>query len=298
MKGHIVLPEFYRTRFTDDYKHLLGMVAKEFRFKIEYSDNPQIAQDTEVVILFAVPHHMRPHVLQDMASIPRPIRVIGYMKDIHHFGNPQAEDAYKRMFERYDVILSSADELFHGLYPEYVGKMLYFPDFFGPHERYELPYNEKPTMRCLVSGTVSQEVYPLRQHILSNGSEEYLDYLPGPLAGHDVIGDKYARLLNSYFCCATCSSVFNYTLAKYWEITAAGSLLIANTTSDLEKLGMVPNEHFVPINFENAICTIKKVLADPERYEPIRRAGMEYVRENHSIRNRFETMKGVINGMS
>ena len=296
MKGHIVIPEFYRTRFTDDWKHLLAMVAKEFRFKAEFSDNPQIAQDTEVVILFATPHHMRPHVLANMSTLPRHIKLVGYMKDIQHYDRPDVEAAYKRMFDRYDVILSSADEAMRKMYPEFMEKSVYFPDFFGPHERYAgLPYNEKPLMRCLVSGTVNKEVYPLRAHILDQGSSEYLDYLPGPIVGHDIVGDKYAALLNGYFCVACCSGIFNGTVAKYFEIPAAGALLIANETNDIGLLGYVPNKHYVPITEETAIPTIKDVVANPAKYDGIRKAGREFVLANHSIRNRFETFKKVIN---
>lgn len=298
MKGHIIIPEFYRTRFTDDWRHLLAMVAKEFRFKVEYNDNPRVAQDTEVVILFAVPHHMRPTVLANMATIPRPIKVIGYMKDIQHYDKPEVEAAYKRMFDRYDVILSSADEAMRRFYPEYMEKSIYFPDFFGPHERYaDLPYNEKPLMRCLVSGSVTKEVYPLRAHILDKGSDEYLDYLPGPLVGHDIVGDKYAGLLNRYFCVACCSGIFHNTVAKYFEIPAAGALLIANRINDLYLLGFEPWKHYVPIVKETAIPTIKDALANPDKYEPIRKAGREFVLANHSIRNRFEQIKKAINGV-
>ena len=295
MKGHIILPEFYRTRWTDDYKYLLAMVAKEFKFKIEYNDNPEIAQDTDVVILFAVPHHMRPNVLANMVDLPKHIKLIGYMKDIQYYDKPEIKAQYEAMFDRYNVILSPHDETMKELYPGHIGKALYFPDFFGPYERYDMPLHPTPVMRCLLAGSVSVDVYPLRQHVLENMEDGYLDFLPSPVFGHDIIGDKYAKLLNSYFCCMACSGIYKGTVAKYFEIPGAGSLLITNRINDLDLLGFVPHEHYVPITKDTACETIKKVLEDPEKYVPIRDAGTQFVRENHSIRNRFEVIKKVIN---
>ena len=295
MKGHIVIPTFYQTRWTDDYKHLLAMIATEFKFKIEYSDGPDIAVDTDVVVVFATPHHMRPDNLSQLCQLDRSIKMIGYMKDIQFYDNPNIKDAYLRMFDRYDVILSGYNEMFKEWYSDHVGKMLHFPDFFGPYERYDLPFNKEAEKTCLVAGTVTKEVYPLRQYILENAKNGYVDYLPPPYTGHDYIGDKYAKLLNSYHCAVSTGSIFRVPVAKCFEIPASGCLLICNTFDDLIDIGFEPMVHYVPINFSNATETIMRVVDDPVRYEHIRQEGTEFVRKNHSIRNRFETLKQVIN---
>ncbi len=296
MKGHIIFPTFYATRWVDDYKYLLQLVSDRMGFTGEYNDNPQIPPDTNVVILFATPHHMRPDNLMQMANLPKNIKMIGFMKDIQDYGNQKVKDNMKRMFDRYDVILSPSHKLFLGMYPEYAGKMVYFPDFFGPYERYaKLGYNETPAMRCLVSGTVNEGVYPLRHFILSAKGDSPIDYMPGPLSGHDFIGDKYAKLLYSYFCCATCSSVFHYTLSKYFEIPAVGSLLIADSTDDLLELGFEKGRHFIDLSLGcKPIEVIMNCIEHPEKYKAIRERGCKFVRNNHSIYNRFELLKRVI----
>jgi hypothetical protein len=298
MKGHVILPTFYLSRWVDDYKHLLQMVSDRLEFTFEYSDAPHIPVGTDTVILFATPHHMRPDVLMQMVNTPKEIRLIGFMKDIQHYGDQHVLDNYRRMFDRYDVILSPSHHLFVEMYPEYVSKMVYFPDFFGPHERYaRLGYNETPAMRCLVSGTASKDVYPLRAFIVEHKEDLPIDYMPNPLSGHDFVGDKYAKLLYSYFCCATCSSVFHYTLAKYFEIPASGSLLIADSTDDLLSLGFTPGRHFVDLpEGSDPIGIIMDCIAHPERYEAIRERGCSFVRSNHGIYNRFEQLKKVLNG--
>jgi uncharacterized membrane protein YcgQ (UPF0703/DUF1980 family) len=91
------------------------------------------------------------------------------------------------------------------------------------------------------------------------------------------------------------SSKFNYVLAKYLEIPAVGSLLIANETNDLKKIGFIAGEHYVSITKENALETIYECLDNPDKYIEIRKNGMGFVRRNHSINNRFEQLKNILN---
>ena len=104
------------------------------------------------------------------------------------------------------------------------------------------------------------------------------------------VGDSYAKLLHSYFCCATSSSIFNYVVAKHYEICATGSLLLTNETADLKKTGFIPYEHYIPITKENCIEKIKHCLEHPEEYIDIRKEGMKYVRENHSLDNKMKQL--------
>jgi hypothetical protein len=140
-------------------------------------------------------------------------------------------------------------------------------------------------MRCLLSGSSNPKVYPLRSFIKKNGGK-LVDYKPPK-----YVGDSYAKLLNSYFCCATSSSIFNYAGSKYYEIPAAGSLLLANEISDLKRAGFIPNKHYVPINKTNVIKTISHCLKNPATYEHIRIEGMKFVHENHTLTNRMTMLK-------
>ena len=77
-KGLIIIPEFYLTRHTDNYKILLKMVSKEYGWPIAYTDHPDIPSDTEIVIVFAVPQRNRPEVLEDLYKLNKKIKIIGY----------------------------------------------------------------------------------------------------------------------------------------------------------------------------------------------------------------------------
>ncbi|MHA2265641.1 MAG: glycosyltransferase [Candidatus Thorarchaeota archaeon] len=293
-KGHIVLPEFYQTRYTDDYKCLVKRLVRHYGWKAEYNDNPTVDNDTDILVLFACPQHNHPSRFASI-NIPDGTRVVGYLRDIHHFGVPAMQSEMVGWFKRYDVILSPAHELFKFLYPDFVDKMRYFPDFCGPMDRYaSLPFNENPKMACFVSGTVN-EVYPLRSYVLQrNYGKLPIEHLGAPWEGHGIIHDEYARKLNSYFCCLTDSSVFNYTLAKYFEIPASGSLLIANTTPDLNRLGFRPNVHYIQVNAMNVFEVIRECLEHPQDYIEIRKTGRQHVLDFHTDYARFEYFTGVV----
>jgi len=119
-------------------------------------------------------------------------------------------------------------------------------------------------------------------------------YVNAPSKEKAIIREDYVKCLNNYFCCVTGSSKFNYLLAKYFEIPASGSLLLADRTKDSDKVGLVPFKHYVPIDKGNALASIKDCLTRPYKYEEIRKEGMAFVRANHGTRNRLEQFKEIL----
>jgi hypothetical protein len=190
-----------------------------------------------------------------------------------------------KVFNRCDLIVSPVYEYFAELYPQFTSKYRFMPKFFSPNERYVgLPFNERPKMRCLLSGATKARIYPLRNFIKRRGQK--IDHRPAK-----YVGNAYAELLHSYFCCVTSSSIFKYVVAKYCEIPATGSLLIADETEDLKRMGFVPHKHYIPITRKNALTQIADCLNNPEEYNHIRKEGMLFVRKNHSINNRIIDIK-------
>jgi hypothetical protein len=142
-------------------------------------------------------------------------------------------------------------------------------------------------MKCLLSGSLNPKVYPLRTFVKNNAGGMVVHKPPR------YVGDDYARLLNSYFCGIATPSIFNYALGKYYEIPAAGSLLLACEIADYGKAGFIPNQHYIPITKSNVISIIKRCLKNPEEYEHIRKRGMKFVRKNHSVTNRMDILKAM-----
>jgi glycosyltransferase involved in cell wall biosynthesis len=268
-----------------------------------YVDDIEIPSDIDVIIARAIPQKSYVNSLMNLANLNKNVKLIGYLHNLH--GNESMKSNMIKMLNRYDIILSPAEETFKNQYSKYLNKFIFFPNFFAPHERYiKFEFNKNPIFKCLLSGALASE-YPLRSFIFDKIDRSKVSIIPHPgykKSKKEILndvscytGDKYANELYSYFCCLSTSSKFNYVLAKYLEIPAVGSLLIANETNDLKKIGFIAGEHYVSITKENALETIYECLDNPDKYIEIRKNGMGFVRRNHSINNRFEQLKNILN---
>jgi len=299
VKGIIVIPKPYERRVINNQRLLFEMVRKEMGFGIQYTDNPSISSDVDVVMVFGVPQHNRPRFLVDyFKNLDRRIKLIGYVGDIQCYeGQKLCREEQKSLFERFDLILCGADEKFREWYPEYVDKFIFFLQFFAPHERYEsLKSRGKKINQCLLIGHTKGNVYPLRQKIKEEGNPKQIKIIHAP-GGHGkeaVIGNAYAKLLNSYACCVATPSKFDFQVGKHYEIPAAGSLLLAKDIKDLRMAGFEAYKHYVPITEDNVFSQIDIVLNNLNAFLEIKEKGMEFVRKNHSIRNRFDQLKEIM----
>jgi hypothetical protein len=98
---------------------------------------------------------------------------------------------------------------------------------------------------------------------------------------------KYTQRLNDYFCCLALPGINNIPVAKYFEIPAAGSLMLAVRTKELDICGFEPDVHYVPVNKKNVFDQVERVLSNPQDYMQMKMEGMKFVRENHSEFNRL-----------
>jgi Glycosyl transferases group 1 len=162
-----------------------------------------------------------------------------------------------------------------------------------------IPYNPDPSNSILLSGAVSAH-YPLRQQMkwLHERGVRGIAYQrhPGYHCGHDYgredgdVGRGYASRINSHLAAFTDSLSFNYVVAKYFEIPAAGALLLADdaVSGPLERLGFVKGRHYVPVSKENLEERVREVLDESNRSEvdEIRRRGQELVWARHKTSDR------------
>ncbi len=293
---------------TDRQAIFFKMIEEKFGFKRVSCDfMGQIPSNVEIALVFTGPHGKQ--LIRDMTSIPKQTKVIMYFNGSHLFSH--ANNEFILALNRCDRVICGEYEAFEKRWPQFMDKFIFFPSCFAPHERYaSLEYNKNPVMKCLLSGCNKPKHYPVR-HYLKNqvssdsGLQELVDIMRHPRWDKEPIawskweikvsmGDAYAECLNRYFCSITTSSTANYLVAKYFEIPAAGSLLLANIIPDAEKAGLIAGKHFVPITQENIISQIKDCLGNPGKYEEIRKNGIEYVRENHSMNNRVDQFKKIL----
>ena len=303
-----------RSVLTDRFAIFFKRIEEKFGFKIVFCDSiGQIPDDLETVLVFAGPHGKQ--LMLDMTSIPTQIKVIMYLSGSHCF--PHTNKIIINALERCDKVICGEFQSFEERWSQYLDKFIFFPSCFAPHERYAgLKYNESPVMKCLFSGCNKAKHYPMRHYLKGQifGDSELQKLVdtirhprwvkidpdteePRPLNEWEIevpMGDAYAKCLNKYFCSIATSSTHNYAVAKYFEIPAVGTLLLANITPDVEKTGLIAGKHYVPITQKNIVSQIKDCLNKPEKYEEIRRNGMEYVRKNHSVNNRIEQFKEIL----
>lgn len=301
MKGVIILPKYLKKFWTPkstskglDFNKVLSTSAPiyyamrdTFKFELKYANEVNVDSNTDVVIMFGVPYHNRPEIIPGFFDLNKNIKLIMFPGDIQSYNKLCLENRIK-VFERCDLIVIHAYKYFEKLFPQFLSKHIFMHNYFSPHERYiRLSLNNNPKMRCLLSGALTGKIYPLRHFVYKNATN---------IDRKKAVGDKYAELLNSYFCCVTSTSIFKYALAKHFEIPAAASLLLTNDSEDLTMAGFIPNKHYVSVTKKNVLKKISHCLENPTEYEHIRKKGMQLVRKKHSVVNRIERLKEILEG--
>ena len=305
MKGVIIIPKYYLSRQwapemiegKEDFSNvprsiplLLYAMRDSFGFDLRFADEISVSPNTDVVVLFGVPYHNRPEMIPGLLDLDPKIKLVVYPGDIQCYDDPVCIENKIKVFNQSNLIVSASYEYFLKIYPQFMHKHKFLPLFFAPHKRYaELPFNKAPMIRCLLSGATNPQIYPSRT-ILREACIKRMDYRSTTYA----IGDAYAKLLNSYFCCVATPSIFNYATAKHLEIPAAGSLLIAIETEDLKRAGFIANKHYVSATEETIVDQVTQCLDSPEKYEHIRISGMRYARKYHSVNNRIKKFRGFL----
>jgi len=197
-----------------------------------------------------------------------------------------------------DTVLSTVGYLWDRLYPEFANtkRVVWVPHSASPD--FMIPYNPNPENSILVSGAAGI-YYPLREQLKALQAQASYSLVfhphPGYYTGYDYendesIGRGFARKINHYRAAFTDSSIFNYVVAKYFEIPATGSLLIADDTvkSQLAQLGFVENQHYLPVSAENLEESIAFVLDanNHDEIDQIRSRAQQLVWERHKTIDR------------
>ncbi len=320
VKGTILVPAIYFNNYVNDrFICLWNMLKDNLGFTIQTVEDSIISSDINVVIITTLPHYWSIESIRKLIDLKRSVKIIAFLQDPHTSRGfvaghrfPKESGIGRETWDRFDIVLANCDEKFREWFPQYVSKSVWFPEFFGPYERYgDLKFNKNPKVQCLLIGTIGgkePQVYPLRKFIRDNRDPKKVVYVesPGSFVKPSLVkdkriyfGDRFAKLLHSYFCCVTdsASKEYNYVLGKRLEIPAAGSLLLADECNDSKKMGFVPHEHYIPVTKGSVFSQIDRCLGDPTKYTKIRKSGMEFVRKNHSINNRFKQLEEIIEGL-
>ncbi|UIZ21827.1 hypothetical protein KXD40_008806 [Peronospora effusa] len=158
-------------------------------------------------------------------------------------------------------------------------------------------FNEYPINKIILSGKLGSNWYPLR-HWLGIYQQDHQDIMDVyHHTGYYVAANQsaiYASYLRSYRTGITTTLIFQYVIAKIFEIPSTGALLAVNrdVAPLLATLGMNDGEHYVAFDRQDPEKIIKWV-SDPHNWpeiDRIRRAGMKLVREEHLVTNRVKAL--------
>jgi hypothetical protein len=155
--------------------------------------------------------------------------------------------------------------LTHYLYP-YIRDYNHKPYFWFPHcASSEIFYPRKKTIDVLFTGTVGG-CYELRDKIvLALKDKPYFKRIKRRINREMAYpyGMDYGELLGSAKISFATSSTYKYMIAKYFEIIASGTLLIANTIPELKMAGFEPNVNYVELDWN---CSKNDIIELVEYY--------------------------------
>jgi len=294
MKGAIIIPTFYNNHKRQSKGSMIRKNAmyndlcEKYNFTIQYTNTPNL-DGFDVAIISSVPYHNRPNLITGLLDTK--CKLIGEFGDLQCWNNEVCIKNKKILFNRYDILLGSYYYLFKKWYPQYMHKYFYSPNYFGPYENYiKLPINPNPKMRCLLIGA-RYKAYHRRIYVHDNAPNYdhngFVDSVNGIPFG------KYPNYINKYFCALALPGKLNMPVAKYFEIPAAKTLLLATEVDEVKTCGMQANVHYVPVTRDNVFKQIKRVLYNQEDYIEIRDRGTKFVLENHSNLNRFKIYEDI-----
>ena len=111
------------------------------------------------------------------------------------------------------------------------------------------------------------------------------------------MGAGYARRIHAARTAFTDASRYRYVLSKFFEIPAAGSLLLGDETveEELSRLGFRQREHYIPVSGATLECKIRYVLDAKNHAEldEVRRQGQRLVWERHRTGHRARLIEEV-----
>lgn len=218
-----------------------------------------------------------------LSTIPIPVGV--YLYDLHYRIHDRKK-ALRR--DKVKVIFSVYRDPFYRWYPEFADKMRWLP--LHVNSEVYRDYGLEKEIDWLLMGAVDN-VYPLRKRIVQEMKKKpnfvyhkhpgYRNY-KGREREKVFIGETYAREINRAKMFFTCDSIYNYPVAKYYEVPACKTLLLAPAVKELLDLGLIPGEHFVAIDehdFQQKADYYLKMESERNR---IANQGYRFVHENHT----------------
>lgn len=204
----------------------------------------------------------------------------GFLSDMHQFD-----------FEAVFAVATTASEYLPGI----LDKIFYWPNFVDP-EIYR-DYGQDKCIPILITGSTSS-LYPWRQRVSSRVSKLYPTMIcPHPgYSGKQtgttfLVGEAYARLINSARFAATCGTVAREVVRKHFEIPACNSCLVTEKSDGLLAAGFVDMVNCVFTEPEEIQDRLRYLFTNCDVLDRITNAGCKLVSDRHTIDQRRQILE-------
>ena len=172
-KGIICAAPLYKDFVTDRFVLMFERLKEEYDIEIQFTLRPILHRDTNFVLAFSAPTYIHPNAMINLLDVGKDVKIVGWLSDIHDSdGVEKYRENMWSMLERYDIILTPAVEALVNEFPELIEKIKYklvFFPMFLPEYYLELPFYKKPpTPKCLLSGSMDKNFYPIRNWFREN----------------------------------------------------------------------------------------------------------------------------------
>jgi hypothetical protein len=199
----------------------------------------------------------------------------GFLSDMDHWG-----------IETFFAIATTAGE--HT--PAIANNLFTWPNFIDP-EIYR-DYNQWKSIPVLFSGN-RNVFYPWRQSIVRVVSKHYPSLLC-PHPGYSsrtsttqiMVGESYARMLNSSWFVPACGTIAKEVVRKHFEIPACNACLVAEKSPGLEAAGFIDMVNCVFADDNDVLDKLDYLFKNRDVLNEIIRAGFRLVHSRHTIKNR------------
>jgi hypothetical protein len=202
-----------------------------------------------------------------------------------------------------DYVLKSKSNFVISLFPQplsiFAGSaisdlLIYLPPCFDPaiFKDWRLP--KTYDVGFLAAGTVEpSSTYPERARIHQQLRKKELKYLyaahPGwgsAAAKHPLVGSGFSRAINSCRMFVTTAGSLRNPHAKYFEVLASKSMLLADEPVAADQIGLKDGLNYVRFTEDNVEHKIDYFLRHPEEADAIAARGYQLALKRHSCYNR------------
>ncbi len=108
----------------------------------------------------------------------------------------------------------------------------------------------------------------------------------------------FQRALSTSKCCFTDGGANNYPVRKFFEIPAAGAVLLAAPAVGMEALGFEDRVNYIAVSTaDDAVAAVREITENPDRYDALAAAGRDLVLRRHSLSARAEQLSAAVNAI-